>query len=420
MILDVNRIRTNFPALERPLLFLDNPGGTQIVKNAVDRMNSYLVHHNANHGGAFATSQESDEILDQAHTAVADFLNTSRPEEIVFGQNMTSLTFHISRSIGRLLSPGDAVLVTHLDHDANITPWTLLAQDLRLKVLWVEFDPETGALNQQSFQKALDQKPRLAAFGYASNALGTINPVEEMVRQAHNAGALVYIDAVQYAPHGPIDVQALECDFLAVSAYKFFGPHVGMLYGRYDLLQDLIPYKVRPAPSNPPGKFETGTQNHEGIAGVLGAIEYLEELGEGCGDRFSDRWSNRLGGRRLVLKQAMEAIKEYECEINRRLLEVLQDVPGITIYGPRDQESLAKRVPTYSFNLKGKSPSSVAKKLAQVGINVWDGNYYALAVTLKLGVEEHGGMVRVGPVHYNTLDEIERFGVELGNIASAN
>jgi cysteine desulfurase family protein (TIGR01976 family) len=416
-MIKTDKIRKEFPALERDLIFLDNPGGTQIVQASIDRLNSYLIHHNANHGGLFPSSQESDKVLDEAHAAAADFLSASRPEEIVFGQNMTSLTFHISRSIGQMLSPGDSILVTHLDHDANITPWTLLAQDRGLEIIWVDFDPETGLLDQRSYQAALDQKPRLAAFGYASNALGTINPVKEMVKDAHDAGALVYIDAVQYAPHGQIDVQSLDCDFLAVSAYKFFGPHVGILYGRYQLLDELFPYKVRPAPADPPGKFETGTQNHEGIAGVLGAIEYLEKLGKDYGEGNSERDSSSISGRRLYLKQAMQVITKYELQISRYLLDILQNIPGITIYGPRDIDSLSARVPTFSFNIAGKAPAEVSKKLGLEGINVWNGNYYALAVTQKLGVEAAGGMVRVGPVHYNTIGEIERFGQALEKIA---
>jgi cysteine desulfurase family protein (TIGR01976 family) len=420
MTIDVSEIRSSFPALERPVLFLDNPGGTQIVQNAIDRMISYLTNHNANHGGAFDTSRESDDVLEEAHAAVADFLNASRPQEIIFGQNMTSLTFHISRSIGCLLSQGDSILVTRLDHDANITPWTLLAQDRGLKVIWVDFDPETGVLDQQSFEAALEHKPRLAAFGYASNALGTINPVEEMVLKSREVGALVYIDAVQYAPHGPIDVKALGCDFLSVSAYKFFGPHMGILYGRYDLLEELFPYKVRPAPGDPPGKFETGTQNHEGIAGVLGALEYLERLGETFGGSFQIQLSDQYNGRRLKLKQAMTSIQAYEHEISRILLETLKQIPGLKIYGLKDSERLPERVPTYSFNIEGLQPQKVAMELGQKSINVWDGNYYALAVTERLGLEGKGGMVRVGPVHYNTVDEITQLGDALRNITYSN
>jgi cysteine desulfurase family protein (TIGR01976 family) len=420
MAIDINKIRKQFPALERNLIFFDNPGGTQIVQSSIDRLNSYLLNHNANHGGEFATSQESDEILDQAHAAAADFLNAAKPEEIIFGQNMTSLTFHISRSIGRMLSPGDAILVTHLDHDANITPWTLLAHDLGLKILWVDFNPETGHLDQASYQEALEQKPRLAAFGYASNAIGTINPVKEMVRKAHEYGSLVFIDAVQFAPHGNIDVQALDCDFLTISAYKFFGPHMGILYGRYDLLEELFPYRVRPAPSIPPGKFETGTQNHEGIAGVLGTIEYLEKMGQEYGDNVPEQTSGHSSSRRFHLKQAMEVIREYEMQISERLLEILKNIRGITIYGPQDPQKLKERVPTYSFNISGKEPAFVARKLGEEGINVWNGNYYALAVTQRLGVEDSGGMVRVGPVHYNTIEEVDRFGKVLAEIAGAD
>ncbi len=280
MTLETSIIRNRFPALQSGVVFFDNPGGTQITLSSLDRIQQYLTDSNANHGGAFRTSQQSDAVLDAAHVAMADFYNAARPDEIVFGNNMTTLTLHFSRSISRTWNPGDVIVVTRLDHDANVTPWVLAAEDRGVRVRWVDFHPEDGTLNFDDLQRALEEKPRLLAVGYASNALGTINPLERIIPMAHDAGALVYVDAVQYAAHGPIDVQALECDFLVTSAYKFFGPHAGILYGRYDLLESLFAYKVRPAPNTPPGKFETGTQNHEGIAGVLGALEYLEWLGE--------------------------------------------------------------------------------------------------------------------------------------------
>jgi cysteine desulfurase family protein (TIGR01976 family) len=418
MPLNTTEIRNQFPSLRRPAVFLDNPGGTQIAQHSLNRMLAYLTEHNANHEGAFATSRESDSILDEAHAAMADFYNARRPEEIIFGANMTTLTLHISRSLARWLIPGDGIVVTRLDHDANIAPWILVAQERGCRVHWVDFHPEDGTLNLEDMQAALEKKPRLVAVGYASNALGTINPLAEIVKMAHAAGALVYVDAVQYAPHGTIDVQEIGCDFLVASAYKFFGPHVGALYGRYDLLMQLFPYKVRPAPDTPPGKFETGTLNHEGIAGVLGALEYLEWLGETFGERFIDRYTGRYQGRTLKLKQAMSTIQAYEYNLTRTLLDVLEETPGVKIYGLTDRQRLEERVPTVSFTLKGLHPRKVAEALDQENIFVWDGNYYALAVTERLGLEESGGMVRVGPVHYNTPEEIEQFGEALGRIAT--
>jgi cysteine desulfurase family protein (TIGR01976 family) len=417
MTLDLGAVRAQFPALERNAIFFDNPGGTQAAQQSIDRMVDYLTHHNANHGGAFATSIESDAILDEAHAAAADFVNAARADEIVFGQNMTTLTLHISRSLARSLQKGDKIAVTRLDHDANISPWTLIAEDRGCEVIWVDFDPHSGTLDMKAMEAAIAQKPRLVAAGYASNALGTINPVKTIVELAHAEGALVYVDAVQYAPHGPIDVQELGCDFLAISAYKFFGPHMGLLYGRLDLLEELFPYKVRPAPKDPPGKFETGTQNHEGIAGVLGAIEYLEWIGREFGGEFAEKLQGRYSGRRLRLKQAMAAIQEYELQVSSTLLGILEETPGLTLYGLRDADRLLERVPTFSFTLKGKAPRQVTEKLAAKNIYTWDGNYYALAVTERLGVENQGGMVRLGPVHYNTMEEVHRFGEALRETA---
>jgi len=423
MTLDPNTIRSQFPALRQqagatPVVFFDNPGGTQIAQASLDRVAAYLVQHNANHGGAFPTSQQSDAVLEEAHAAMADFYNARQPEEIVFGANMTTLTLHISRSLARTWKAGDEIVVTRLDHDANITPWVLAAQDRGVKVRWVDFHPENGTLDLEELKKALENLPRLLAVGYASNALGTINPVDAIVQMAHAAGALVYIDAVQYAAHGPIDVQRTGCDFLVSSAYKFFGTHEGILYGRYDLLEELFAYKVRPAPNTLPGKFETGTQNHEGIAGVLGAIEYLEWAGKTFGVEHAERYSRDFSGRKLYLKQAMSAIRAYEFDLSRTLLDVLEETPGVTVYGPTDRRKLEERVPTVSFTLKGWQPRKLAEALAREGIYVWDGNYYALAVTERLGLEESGGMVRVGPVHYNTVEEIQRLGEALRKIVA--
>lgn len=420
MPLEPSIVRQQFPSLNRPAVFFDNPGGTQISKHSLDRLNHYLLECNANHEGAFATSQQSDAILHEAHIAMADFLNASSPDEIVFGANMTTLTLHISRSLARRLNPGDEIVVTRMDHDANISPWMLVAEDRGCKLTWVDFDVEDYTLKLDEFENALEHKPKIVAFGYASNATGTINPVRKLTRMAKEAGALVYIDAVQYAPHGPIDVGAIGCDFLVCSAYKFFGPHVGILFGKLELLEDLKAYKVRPAPDDPPGKWMTGTQNHEGIAGVLGALEYFDWLAGDFADAQRDSLSEQgYSGRRLNLKAALTAVRAYEFELSRALIEAIQAVAGTRIHGLTDMRRLDERVPTVSFTLDGKHPREIAEVLGKEGFYVWDGNYYALAVTERLGLEAGGGMVRVGAAHYNTLDEVARFGEALKIIGNS-
>ena len=419
MSLDLPLIRKQFPALESTAIFLDNPAGTQVAQACLERMTDYLVHTNANHEGVFETSRLSDAIVAEARAAMADFLNSQRAEEIVFGANMTTLTLHVSRSIARTWKPGDEIVLTRLDHDANVTPWVLAAHDRGCNVRWVDFRPEDGTLDIDSLRAALQGKPRLVAVGYASNALGTVNPVGEITRLAHQAGALVYVDAVHYAPHGPIDVQQIGCDFLVCSAYKFFGPHAGILYGKYELLEELTAYKVRPAPDEPPGKFETGTGNFECIAGILGALEYLQWVGETFGRQHTEEYSGKYEGRALQFKKAMSAIRAYETELSCTLLDVLEETPGVTIYGLTDRKRLDERAPTAAIRLKGWHPRRLAEELDKAGIYVWDGNYYALNVTERLGVEESGGMVRIGPVHYNTVEEVERFGEALRKIAAS-
>jgi len=352
MALDLSLIRQQFPSLDRDAIFFDNPGGTQIAKQSLERINNYLLECNANHEGAFATSIASDEILDEAHQAMADFYNAASPAEIIFGNNMTTLTLHISRSISREWEEGEEIVVTRLDHDANVTPWLLVAQDRGVKVNWVDFDVEDGTLRMEDLKKALERKPRMLAVGYASNSLGTINPVRKIIRMAHDAGTMAYVDAVQYAPHGPIDVQDLNPDFLVSSSYKFFGPHAGILYGKRELLDKLYPYKVRPATDSLPGKFETGTQNHEGLAGVLGAVEYFEWVGEKFGSEHVEGFAEKgYSGRRSTLKKAIAAVQAYEHELNRTLLSALESVPGLTVYGLTDPRRLDERVATFSFRL---------------------------------------------------------------------
>jgi len=417
MTFDLNLIRQQFPALNRPAIFLDNPAGTQISKPSLDHINRYLLENNANHEGQFETSRRSDEVLHEAHIAMADFLNASRPEEIIFGNNMTTLTLYMSRTLARNLQAGDNILVTWLDHDANIAPWMLIAEDKGCNLLWVDIDVEDGTLDVDDFARALEKKPKIAAFGYASNLLGTVNPAKKLTKMAHDAGALVYIDAVQYAPHGPIDVQDIGCDFLACSSYKFFGPHAGVLYGKYDLLNEMKPYKVRPASNELPYKYETGTQNHEGIAGVLGALEYFAWLGTQFGADQAQAWKEAgFSGRKLELKKGMSAMQVYEKELSRALIRIVESVPGTHIHGVTDLDRLDERVPTVSFTVDGKDPEKIADALGKLGFYVWNGHNYALAIVERMGLLEAGGMVRVGPVHYNTLAELEKFGEALEKV----
>ncbi len=420
-LFDPNEIRAQFPALmpthvqtgygmtEEPAVFLDGPGGTQVPQCVVDAMVSYLTQSNANHGGAYTTSLRSDEILDAAHAAMADMLNAASPNEIVFGPNMTTLTLGISRALARELEPGDEIVVTRMDHDANISPWLLAAEDRGATVRWADFDVEDYTLDMVGLHELINERTKIVAVGYASNALGTVNDVRTIVKWAHEVGALAFIDAVQYAPHGPIDVQALDCDLLAVSPYKFFGPHEGVLYGKYELLDRLQAYKVRPAPKDPPGKYQTGTQNHEGIAGTLAAVNYLAEIGQAYGALY-EKHSGDLSNRRLHIHTGMSVLREYDHVLSAALLDELETLPGIRIHGITDRARLQERVPTVSFTWGTRHPREIAEALGKRGIFVWDGNYYALAVTTRLGVEGEGGMVRVGAVHYNTVEEIRQLG----------
>mgnify|MGYP000307963885 CR=1 FL=1 len=418
-IFDVHALRAQFPALrqtydDQPVVFLDNPGGTQVPQSVIDAIGAYLIHHNANHGGAFATSRRSDAILHEAHCAMADLLNAASPDEIVFGPNMTTLTLSISRALARELGPGDEIIVTRMDHDANIAPWLLVAEDTGATVRWADFDVEDYTLDMAALRDMINPKTKIVAVGYASNATGTVHDVKTIVDWAHAVDALVFVDAVQYVPHGPVDVQALGCDLLACSAYKFFGPHQGVLYGRYALLERLRAYKVRPAPALPPGKYETGTQNHEGIAGTLAAVAYLAEIGQQFGAPYAARFPE-LTGRRLDLKTGMSVLREYDHVLSAAILDELETLPGVQIHGITGRHRLGERVPTVSFTWGARDPREIAAALGAQGIFVWDGHYYALAVVERLGLLDSGGMVRIGAVHYNTVDEIHR----LGNVLRA-
>jgi cysteine desulfurase family protein (TIGR01976 family) len=384
----------------RPAVFLDGPGGTQSPDRVINAMTGYLRTGSSNLGGPFLTSVEAGEAADAARRAMMDLLNARRPEEIVFGQNMTSLTFSVSRAIARVWQPGDEIVVTRIDHDANISPWLLAAEDRGVTVRWLDFRPEDCTLALATLPGLLNEHTRLVAVNYASNAVGTINDVQQVAALAHAAGALVYVDAVHYAPHDQIDVQALDCDFLACSVYKFFGPHVGVLYGKYHLLDEMTAYKVRPASSEPPGKWETGTQSFESLCGVTAAVDYLAAI------------SGEEGPRRERLARAMRAIKGYEAELSERFLSEAARTPGLRVYGITDVENLAARTPTFAVSLAGYSPEELATRLGEQGFFVWHGHYYAVAVMERLDVLESGGLVRVGFVHYNTPEEIERlFGV---------
>ena len=413
MALNIKTIREQFPALAlkdegKARIYLDNPGGTQVPRQVLERMEHYLIHTNSNHGGPFRTSVESDKVLEDAHQGMADLLNAKSADEIIFGANMTSLTFAVSRSIGRLLKRGDVILLTRMDHDGNVGPWLHLAEDLGLEVKWLNFDLKTYEYDLEEAQSIFkDNNIKLAAINYASNCLGTINNVKELTEMAHQSETLVFVDAVQYVPHGPTDVQDIGCDFLACSPYKFFGPHQGVLWGKAELLEKLEAYKVRPAENTAPGKFETGTQLHEGQAGTLGVLEYLEWLGETMGAEYLANFPE-FSGRRKKLHAAMLAIQDYEQTLSSRLIEGLQNLAGVDVKGISAVKDLARRVPTVSFTVKNQNPEEIAVKLAAENIFVWHGHNYALEAVRLLGIEEAGGVVRIGPVHYNTLEEIDR------------
>lgn len=405
-ILDLPWIRSQFPALAReinghPVAFLDGPGGTQVPQRVIEAMAGYLAANNANTGGAYATSRYTDGMIAAARGAMADFLGCDS-DEVVFGPNMTSLTFAMSRAIGRQLRPGDEILLTHLDHDANISPWRAL-EEKGVRVQFVDIHDQDCTLDRDDFARKINSRTKLVAVGYASNAVGTINDVEEIVKLAHDAGAMAYIDAVHYAPHGPIDVRALNCDFLVCSTYKFFGPHMGVLYARREHLTRLEPYKVRANTNAVPQRWEWGTLNHEAIAGITGSIEYLAELGaRSLGN------DTVAASRREAIGLAYRAIRSHERELSRRMLTNLPDIPGLTLYGIRDAARVESRCPTFAVRMQGRSPLALARKLGEQGIFTWDGNYYAINLTERLGVEKDGGFLRVGFVHYNTQHEVDR------------
>jgi cysteine desulfurase family protein (TIGR01976 family) len=417
---DVDALRAEFPALAReqdgrPVVFLDGPGGTQVPQRVIDAVTGYYRDANANAGGAFVTSRLSDAIVDEAHAAVADFLGAASADEIKFGQNMTSLTLHVGRSIGATLGPGDEIVVTTLDHEANVSTWRAMAADRGVTVRTVDIRPDDVTLDMEDLESKLSSKTKLVAVGYASNAVGTVNPVAEIVARAHEVGALAYVDAVAYAPHGPIDVRALDTDFLVCSAYKWFGPHLGALYGKAEVLDRLPVFKVRPAHD----RWETGTQSFESIAGTLAATDYLRDVGRENGDVAGAPGAAEGSERRRELVAGMTAIAAYERRLVARLIEGLAGIIGVTIHGITDPARFASRVPTVSISIAGVHPRSAAEALGDQGIFAWDGDFYATGLIERLGKAEGGGVLRLGLVHYNTEAEVERTLAAIDRIAAA-
>ena len=405
-------VRQQFPALRQtvngqPAVFFDAPGGTQVPQQVIDAISEYLSKWNANLGGAFLTSQRSDLIVEQAHQAMADFFNCA-PDEVVFGANMTTLTFALSRAIGRDLKSGDELLVTCLDHDANVSPWVCL-EERGAKVRTADIKTADCTLDMFDLQAKIRRSTRLVAVGWAANAVGTINDVQEAIRLAHDVGAMTFIDAVHYAPHGLIDVKAIDTDFLACSSYKFFGPHQGILYGKREQLQRLRPYKLRVCSEKLPDRWETGTQNHECMAGVTAAIDYIAEVGR--------HHSSEVHTRREAIVAAYEVFQQHERELAAQLISGLLAIPGLTFYGITDPAKFDQRTPTVAIRMEGYTPRELAERLGERGIFTWDGNYYAINLAERLGVQQSGGMLRIGLAHYNTAEEVERLLAELRALA---
>jgi len=412
--IDLSWVRSQFPALNQtvnghPAAFLDGPGGTQVPQRVIDAISDYLRRNNANTCGAYQTSRNTDAMIAGARSAMADFLGCDA-DEVVFGFNMTSLTYAMSRAIGRELEPGDEIVLTYLDHDANFSPWRALEErGVNLRV--VEVNKADCTLDMTDLARKINTHTKLVAVGYASNAVGTINNVREVVRLAKSVGALSYIDAVHYAPHGPIDVHALDCDFLVCSTYKFFGPHMGVLYGKRDHLTRLHPYKVRANTNKIPNCWEWGTLNHECIAGITACVDYLADLGR--------RANPSAKNRRAAILSAYELIHQHERSLLEKLIAGLPTLPGARIYGITDPKRFDDRCPTVAVRIDGHTPLELADKLGDRGFFTWDGNYYAINLSEQLDVEKEGGFLRIGLAHYNTPEEVDRLLAALGEIVAA-
>ncbi len=433
--LDLSWIRAQFASFAEkvnghPAAYLDGPGGTQVPQRVIDAISDYLKHSNANTNGAYATSYRTNETIAAARSAMADFFGCDA-DEVVFGFNMTSLTYAMSRAIGRELGPGDEIVLTLLDHDANFAPWKAL-EESGVTVRTVAVNQADCTLDMNDLTRKLNSHTKLVAVGYASNAVGTINDVKEVVRLAHAAGALAYIDAVHYAPHGPIDVRALDCDFLVCSSYKFFGPHMGVLYGKREHLKRLRSYKVRPNTDNIPNCWEWGTLNHECIAGIKACVDYWEELGRRVETGLTPSETRQAASlqksrvkpavttRRAAILAAHKAIHQHERAMMETMIAGLLAIPGLRLYGISDPRRFENRCATIAVRIEGRTPLELATKLGERGFFTWDGNYYALNVTEQLDVERLGGFLRIGLVHYNTMEEVERLLAALREIVGLN
>ena len=411
--LDSAWVRAQFPSLQlrvngHPAAFLDGPAGTQVPKQVIDAIQNYLLNSNANTCGAFATSRGTDATIASGRSAMADFFHCDQ-DEVVFGQNMTTITFGLARAIGRELKPGDEIVVTTLDHDANVAPWRAL-EEKGVVVRQVDIRESDCTLDLDDLKRKITPRTKLVAVGYASNAVGTINPVAQITKLAHDAGALMFIDAVHYAPHGPIDVRALDCDFLVCSPYKFFGPHMGTLYGKRERLLQFHPYKVRPATDALPDRWETGTQVQELIAGIGAAVDYLADLGRRHDPTATDR--------RSALLAAYRVTHHHETSLLARLIRGLLAIPKLRLFGISDPNRFHERCSTVSIRIGDHHPAEIAKFLGDRGIFTWDGNYYAVNLTERLGVEKSGGLLRIGLVHYNTPEEVDRLLAALREFAA--
>ncbi len=408
--LDVVGIRGQFPSLAQTCnghaaIFLDGPGGTQVPQRVIDAISQYLSRDNANSGGNYETARRTDQMLLDARHAMADLLGCDW-DEIAFGMNMTSLTFAMSRAMGREMQAGDEIVLTRLDHDANFAPWKAL-EERGVVIRVAEILEADCTLDLADLASKINARTKVVAVGLASNAVGTINDVAEITRLAHQVGAVSYVDAVHYAPHGPIDVRAMDCDFLVCSAYKFFGPHMGVMYGKREHLRRLSPYKVRPATDDSPQRWEVGTLNHECIAGITACVEYLAEIGRGI---------DPAATRRQALLAAMREIQRYERGLVEQMIGGLLRIPGLSFYGIRDAERFGHRCPTVAVRIAGHTPGELAERLNERGIFTWDGNYYAINLSERLGVEATGGFLRIGLAHYNTAGEVETLLRALGEI----
>ncbi|HLA17375.1 MAG TPA: cysteine desulfurase-like protein [Candidatus Limnocylindrales bacterium] len=418
MSIDVAALRARFPSLSlaqdgRPFVYFDGPGGTQVPDTVIESVVRYYREMNANHEGAFMTSQRSDEVIAEAHAALADFLGAASPDEIKIGPNMTTLTLHVSRSIGARLEPGDEIVVTSLDHNANIDPWRHMARDRGLLVRTIDARPDDLTLDEASLEAAITSRTRLVAVGYASNAVGTINAVAEIGRRAHDVGAWLYVDAVAWAPHGPIDVRAIDADFLACSTYKFFGPHLGVLYGKADILAGLPTYKLKPASDS----FETGTGAYELFGGATEAVDYVAGIGRAA-EPAAGEAGGGVTGRRAAIVAGMTAIRAYEMDLWARLERGLREIRGLRLWGIGDPSRRDQRVPTAAVTVEGRDPGDLAAALGRAGIATWNGDFYARDLVERLDLADRGGFLRIGIIHYNSAEEVDRLLEELERIVA--